>query len=153
MTRKVKPLIDRLGEKLKAMPSGCWEFQGYRQPWGYGKISYGCESEGTTYTHRAMWEIVFGPIPRGLCVLHKCDNPPCANPAHLFLGTNATNTDDMIAKGRGRTSGETNPQAKLTWKQVRFIRADMRLQRIIAIEYGISKATVSDIKRNKRWKE
>lgn len=153
MARKVKPLIDRLGEKLKAMPNGCWEFQGYRQPWGYGKISRGCGSEGTTSTHRAMWEIVFGSIPNGMCVLHKCDNPPCANPAHLFLGTNAINTTDMITKGRARTSGEANSMAKLTWEKVHNIRADTRPQNIIAAEYGVSKAAISDIKNNRRWKE
>ncbi len=159
MARKIKPLIDRLGEKLKAMPNGCWEWQGCCTWDGYGRIGYGMRNEGQTTTHRAMWEIVFGSIPKNLCVLHKCDNRSCANPAHLFLGTNATNTADMIAKGRSPKGGdhgikgEENRNSKLTWGKIRSIRNDNRSQSKIAIDYGISSSHVHRIKNYKQWKE
>jgi hypothetical protein len=149
----MRSLIDRLGEKLKAMPSGCWEFQGSRLR-GYGRIGRGRVADGTSYSHRVMWEIVFGSIPDGLCVLHKCDNPPCGNPAHLFLGTNADNTLDKERKGRGRhTKGEENADARLTWGQVRAIRVDSRSCRKLATEYGVCHQHIQKIKSGKKWKE
>ncbi len=145
---------ERLRKRLRAMPSGCWEWQGSRNPKGYGTIGRGARGEGITFVHRALWEIVFGPIPKGLHVLHTCDNPPCANPAHLFLGTQATNMADMVAKGReSHVRGEDNGRAKLTLEQARAIRTDPRPQREIAKEYGVHQMTISKVKRGKTWKE
>lgn len=74
--------------------AGCWEFQGAkRHPYGYKKFS-------GKQAHRVMWELVYGPIPAGLFVLHHCDNPACVRPDHLFLGTIADNARDMRQKGR-----------------------------------------------------
>ena len=70
--------------------------------------------------HRVAWALFRGPIPKGMCVLHYCDNRPCCNPDHLYLGTNANNTADMLARGR-ESRGERSGQAKLTETQARDI--------------------------------
>lgn len=78
----------------------CWEWQGYRTVAGYGHISFGRSNRNQMRSHRVSWQIHYGSIPNGLWVLHKCDNPPCCNPNHLFLGTPKDNFDDMCQKGR-----------------------------------------------------
>ena len=93
-------VIARLNARIKHDPdAGCLTWTGYRNPKGYGTINVA----GTpVYAHRLSWENANGPIPEGKCILHKCDNPPCCNPDHLFLGTRAENNADMVAKGRAR---------------------------------------------------
>ncbi len=152
MPHKV-PLIDRLQKNLKVVPSGCWEWQGYCLN-GYGHIGRGGKFGKTLLTHRVMWEIVFGPVPKGLCVLHKCDNPCCCCPTHLFLGTQKDNMADKVCKGRqSKLRGEENGRAKLTEDQVNAIRSDNRTQLIIGKEYGVHLQTVNRIKKSKLWKE
>ncbi len=147
MPVKPTPIIERPRRRLKVMPSGCWEFEGSRLPFGYGQIS----NPGgiPKRTHCLMWEIVFGPIPEGLCVLHTCDNPPCCNPAHLFLGTRTDNAADKVAKGR-QAKGET--LSKLTLEQVKAIRADQRSGYVVAKEYGVNGSTICRIRTGTRWK-
>src|SRR4029077_12309769 len=78
--------------------SGCWEWQRATIEWGYGYVRF----QGQLWlVHRLTWTLLRGRIPRGLKVLHRCDNPPCGNPEHLFVGTDADNSRDMSAKGRG----------------------------------------------------
>lgn len=79
------------------MNTECIEKSGSSNPKGYIRIS---RNGRALYAHRAAWEDAYGPIPPGLCVLHKCDNPRCARPDHLFLGTRAENNLDMTSKGR-----------------------------------------------------
>ena len=78
---------------------GCWEWTGATQFPGYGKLGLG-DGARVGYAHRISWELHYGSIPEGMEVLHRCDNPPCSRPDHLFLGSQADNLADMRAKGR-----------------------------------------------------
>ncbi len=82
----------------------CWPWLGARMTNGYGKLTYG---GWNVSAHRLSYVLAFGPIPEGMCILHKCDNPRCVNPAHLRAGTQLENMQDMHAKGRARQGGIT----------------------------------------------
>jgi hypothetical protein len=84
--------VDRSGG-----PDGCWPWQGYIGTWGYGQM---WAERATQLAHRVAWDLAVGPIPAGMSVLHRCDNRPCCNPSHLFLGTHTDNVRDMAAKER-----------------------------------------------------
>lgn len=104
---------------------------------------------------RASWFDKIGPIPKDLCVCHRCDNPPCREITHLFLGTNAENLADMAAKGRS-TWGTRNNTTKLTPDQVNEIRVALRggaKQRDLATTYGVCKSTIGYINRNQTWQK
>jgi hypothetical protein len=112
--------------------------------------------------HRIAWELTHGPIPDRLLALHKCDNPACVRPDHLFLGTHKDNTQDMLAKGRHRTGsrlqmarGEQLPQARLTEAAVREIRRLLALGTRgcdIAQQFMVSPMTISDVARGATWR-
>lgn len=126
----------------------CWPWTGARTLKGYGEIRV----KGVhVRAHRLAWTLLRGRIPDGLSVLHRCDNPPCANPAHLFLGTPLDNTTDMKAKGRGHCGVRTGG-AKLNDETVKAINADPRLYHAIAKEYGVSKTAVLNIKNGRYWR-
>lgn len=99
MTSTSAPVAERLARRLLPTTSGCLEWTGYTNVRGYGRIAFNGRTVGA---HRLAWELVNGPIPDGMNVLHHCDNPPCCNVGHLFLGTHADNSADMVAKGRQR---------------------------------------------------
>jgi hypothetical protein len=94
--------------KIVIQPNGCWAYQGAITQHGYGALVRNGEKIGA---HKRAWELAKGPIPDGLYVLHHCDNPPCCNPAHLFLGTQIDNLADMRAKGRDNSFGLLNRRA------------------------------------------
>jgi hypothetical protein len=90
----------RFWNMVEVVPGACWKWKGAKLPFGYGRFRWNGEQE---CAHRASWMIHNGPIPDGLVVMHKCDNPECSNPEHLQLGTQADNIHDRDAKGRGRS--------------------------------------------------
>lgn len=138
----IKSLQQRFDEKYKVDPvSGCWLWFG-AQTRGYGQISVG---EKMFYAHRISYELHVGPIPKGLCILHRCDTPACVNFEHLWPGTTQDNTADRIQKGRQHGA------AKLTEQQVLGIRIATGTQWEIASRYGIGQSQVSGIKNRKSW--
>jgi len=162
--RPKMPLSERLDIGTYKDPDGCWIWTGTLDKNGYGVIKD--EAKKSTRVHRAMFLRYNGPIPDDKpFILHTCDNPPCCNPAHLRAGTAQENSDDMVAKGRskksagcfkpGQQAGDKNHTAKLTWEQVRQIRALPKPWSLkeIGIAYGITPESVSNILRNKTWIE
>lgn len=128
----------------------CWSWAGHCIPNGYGSLKVDGRE---TLAHRLMWELTHGSIPDDLCVLHHCDNPPCCNPKHLFLGTKADNAQDALAKGRLYIPrGEANGNAKLTAAQVRDIRRADDTAQHLATRYGVSLALIGFVRQRKVWR-
>ena len=129
--------------------TGCWNFMGHLQN-GYGTIKVGGKFGSPHQVHREMYKIYKSDIPKGLFVCHKCDNPKCCNPEHLFLGTHKDNMKDMVEKGRRNNPyGEKAYYHKLTNKEVEDIRKDTRIILLIAKDYNTTKSNVSMIKNFK----
>lgn len=121
----------------------CWNWSGYCLRSGYGRVMV----KGVRwFAHRLMWTTERGPIPDGHYVLHRCDNPPCVNPEHLFVGTPADNSADMKRKGRQRR-GENHPRSKLTDAHVAALRAlkGKLSSRRAGARFGISHVQVLNI--------
>lgn len=134
---------------------GCLLWRGSVGKGGHGRFR---SSNGKLVgAHRVAWELTKGPIPPGLCVLHKCDVPACCNPEHLFLGTIADNNADRDAKGRQRAPrGAAHGRSKLRAAEVAAIRRALsrgRRQVDIAQAFGITQANVSAIKLSKTWRD
>lgn len=144
--------MERFTSKTLVDPAtGCWEWQGFIQPHGYGTFWWNGRSRAA---HRASWEIYHGSIPEGMLVLHRCDNPPCVNPDHLFLGTNKDNSEDMVAKGRS-THGSKQWCSKLDEETVaslrsRFLAGESAAS--LARELGLHRSTVARAVTARRWR-
>jgi hypothetical protein len=134
----------------------CWLWVGHRNTGGYGVI---CWNGKPWKAHRMAWILTNGKIPKGLNVLHRCDNPPCVNPAHLFLGTQADNVMDAFLKGRlhpyRRRTGEQHHMAKLTAEQVVQMRAlrNSAPYHAIAKQFGVSTMTAYRAITGQSWRE
>jgi len=132
----------------------CWEWIGYRNDDGYGKL--GIKGRPTS-AHRLSYEINIGPIPDGLCVLHKCNNPACVNPIHLYVGTPQDNMNDMvIASRQARPNGENNPKAKLTEIQVmeiiRLLKTNNMTHKEISDRFHVTPENILHISKGQTWK-
>jgi hypothetical protein len=138
------PRVDRSGD--------CWLWPGRRDASGYARVEVKGEK---IFVHRYAWELHHGPIPEGLFVCHTCDCRICVNPGHLWLGTAAENTADMVAKGRG-TRGVQFYNAKLTDDTVRAIRAEYQTgsisHRKLAQRYGVSEPAIQHMLTGKTWR-
>lgn len=144
-------LVERLLAR-REVNGQCWEWAGSADAKGYGRLNIG---DMPTLVHRVSWEAFHGPIPNGLYVCHRCDNPKCFRPEHLFLGDQQMNMDDKMKKKRHRygvSRGTAHGCSKLTEQQVREVRASEGPSRIIAERYGISGRQVRDIRALKVWK-
>ena len=134
--------------------SGCWLWTGGTTAGGYG-VSH------RRYAHRESYRLHYGEIPDGLCVLHKCDTPPCVNPRHLFLGTRTDNAADKTRKGRAALRpehvrrGERHHQRRLTSGAVRDIRfraARGERPGPLAIAYAVDRSTIDDVLGRRTWR-
>lgn len=151
--------IKRFFEKVNKT-AGCWIWTASTVRAGYGQfgVLYGIGDTRIRLAHRVSWVIHNGQIPPGMYVLHKCDNPPCVNPEHLFLGTLADNNHDRDAKGRGGNHllvGRNITSAVLSADDVRAIRRDAESGHSLASlarRYGVNPSTVSLLVARKRWK-
>jgi hypothetical protein len=132
----------------------CWSWLGNKAS-GYGRLAIGKKTEGYFLAHRFSWELHNKQkIPKGMFVMHKCDNPECTNPDHLTLGTPKENTQDMIAKGRKKTVasvGLKNGKALLNEEKVRLIRQSNLPHTEIAKQLGVSAGCVRGVRIGRTW--
>lgn len=160
--KRILDRLDRSGE--------CWLWTGALDASGRGRV---WRNGKLTIHHRAVWEILVGPIPAGALLCHHCDNPTCGNPAHLYVGDSKTNVDDMVRRRRhwmhrdpkksaeiGRVLGSSNtwargaanPKAKLTPEQVKEVSQSREQTKILAGRYGVNRTTTQRIRSGDLWK-
>lgn len=173
MSRAARDEFWRLASKQSE--HDCWLWAGYRHEFGYGFFTVG---RTRRYAHRFSYEIHHGPLRPGQHVLHRCDQPSCVNPAHLFAGDQAANVADAVAKGRhsrgsdhgiavkagvarareanpdglyAHLRGERNANAKLTAEEARIIRDSCGTSRQVAAIFGVSAGLIRDIRCGRAW--
>lgn len=160
LTPRATTLADRLYARLDISggPDACWEWTGHRRKRRNRGLQYARMSVGnhaTDYVHRVSYMVHIGPIPDGMLVCHRCDNPPCGNPAHLFLGTTQDNTADKVTKGR-QLRGQRHPGAKLTAADVIEIRAtpnlgDLAVRSALAERFGVTLPAINNVAHGRSW--
>ena len=141
-------LIERFWPKVdkSAGLEGCWIWKACTQKDGYGQFWV---NGGMLQAHRVAYELVIGPIPKGLEILHKCDNPPCVNPFHLWAGTQSENILDSMHKGR--QGGELSGTSKLKSFQVAEIKRSNLPPYRLAEFYHVDSSTIQDILHGRTW--
>lgn len=150
----------RLARYLQADPAACWKWHGAKNEHGYGVIGRGGRGQGVAKAHRIIYELFHGvSLERSVKVLHRCDNPSCVNPLHLFAGTQLENIADMRRKGRGAAPplhfGEKNPSAKLDEAKVaeifRLRKTGLTTYRL-ADHFGVSRSAVCYVLNRQTWR-
>jgi hypothetical protein len=141
-------LSERFWRHVPKQPDGeCWEWQGTRQSHGYGHLRWGGKQ---VYAHRVAYLLANGQVPRGVHVMHSCDNPPCVNPQHLSTGSRTDNMQDMVRRGRQRHGG-----ALFGWGQVEALRERYRggeRQIDLAVEFGVSPSSMHNLISGKTYR-
>lgn len=149
----------RFWDQVEKTPS-CWLWKGWKLNSGYGETSV----NGKRITaHRLSYRLANGPIPKGKIIMHQCDQPLCVRPDHLFLGTDADNTADKIAKRRHIHGSAMWWRARLTEDLVRAIRAEFRQERrpgtrshtnatVLAKKYGVARNTIIYAATGRFWR-
>lgn len=144
-------------EKVEKKENGCWEWTGARYKSGYGQLKRYKLAKNAISAHRYVWYLKYGKFPDDM-LCHKCDNPPCVNPDHLFEGTHQDNMDDMVKKGRHNSpdqAGKANGNSVLNDTKVIEIKELIKEglnNTEIAAEYGVTHSNISCIRRGKSWK-
>lgn len=147
-----RSLAQRFWERVDQRSAAeCWAWTGARYNTGYGQLWSGTRSVGA---HRVSWELHYGKVPAGHGVFHRCDNRPCVNPSHLFVGPQLANMRDKVSKDR-QARGETDGNSRYTANMVREVRARYAsgmTQREAGEPFGMKQAVVSDIVRRRTWR-
>lgn len=128
----------------------CWPWTGGHDSNGYGMLNF---QGKVTRAHRVAWELSNGPLSKGQHVLHTCDNPPCVNPKHLFIGNQKSNVADCVAKGRFVGGGRA--RAKLTPEKIDtmiLLLYQGETEAVVAAKFNVHQSTVSRVLNRKRWK-
>ena len=140
--------VDKNGPIVRAELGPCWTWAGPVDSHGYGQLVW--NGRLTLATHVSL-EVAGRPL-KERCALHRCDNPPCPNPDHLFGGTHKDNYDDMISKGRGvRRRGTESGRAKIDEDDAAEIRVSRESSLPLSIRYGLSRPQICNIKRGTSW--
>ena len=153
-----RPVQDRFWEKVDKS-GACWLWRGAMYRRGYGVFRLNGKN---LRAHKFSFEQQHGPIPAGMFVCHHCDTPRCVNPEHLFLGTPADNVRDMMAKGRARFTGPTQPRkherhhfaklSELSVQRLRIVGRALTQERLAAL-LGMSKQAISAVQRRECWRD
>lgn len=140
--RKTPLTIEYMASRMVTTPSGCHEWDGNHNNRGYGRLIH---QNRAVLAHRMWWTLNRGPIPKGVGVLHRCDNPPCCNIDHLFLGTQKDNIADCAKKGRCHQ--------KISISDAQRVRAAAQdALADLAKELGVTRNHLHSIRRGRCWR-
>jgi hypothetical protein len=143
-------LTDRFNSRKRASPDGCILWTAGKSSNGYGTLYANGEFQ---HVHRLAWQMIHGPIPKGMVICHRCDVKLCVNPDHLFLGTRADNNKDARDKGISKWAhGEAHSRAKLSAADVANLRKSTASISSLARHYGVDRKTIRSARDGTNWK-